>query len=561
MLYAWGDTNVTRARALTQQAAEQETDTGARRQPRSNPTLWAAWLVLAALLAASAVPLARFASTSGAWLEYPYPRAGSEGLILYETLLVKQGGSIYSPITPERFISGPYPPVYYYLVAPMLSGTLPDFSRPGQVGSIFTPGRVVSLVAGVVAAAMVAMLVVVQGGYHRRGRRGWAVGLACGALGGALLLSLPQVTVWATRFRGDMLMVALTAAGLVCIAAGAQAREERPRWLWLWGGAALFALALFTKHTALAGPGAAAAYLLLRDTRTGIKWCVGMAGLVLVPFAALDIATGHWFYLKMVDYHALPLRALTLTRLLEQAFWEDQWPLVVSAVGYVGLVAFVAWRGRRGGEWRRAPLLVALFALAASVTLPTGAVVGADHNHLLLAGLAVAAGAAALAAWTMERMLASGGAYAAVGAVAVAALVLGHVLWTSEPSRWYDADLVVPSTEQQEQLRQIVDNARRYPGTLALSDDPGYVALAAKQTDYDDPFTMTALALSGRWDESVYRDRLRAGEFALLVLSCDVSRPDTCRADTFTPGVLDAIRDGYDILYRDVLFTYVPKPR
>ena len=70
-----------------------------------------------------------------------------------------------------------------------------------------------------------ALLIVLQGGYHRRGRRGWAVGLACGVLGGTLLLSLPQVAVWATRFRGDMLMVALTAGGLVCIAAGAQPGE------------------------------------------------------------------------------------------------------------------------------------------------------------------------------------------------------------------------------------------------------------------------------------------------------------------------------------------------
>jgi hypothetical protein len=333
------------------------------------------------------------------------------------------------------------------------------------------------------------------------------------------------------------------------------------RWPWLWGGAALFALALFTKHTALAGPGAAAAYLLLRDVRVGIKWCAGIAGMVLVPFIALDVATGHWFYLKMVDYHALPLRSLTLTRLLEQAFWEDQWPLILAAAGYVGVTAYTAWRGRSGGAWRRAPVLVALFGLAALVTLPTGAVVGADHNHLLLAGVAVAAGTAALAAWALDRVLLGGGAFAASGGAAVAALVLAHVLWTSEPSRWYDADIVVPGAAQQEQLRQIVDNARRYPGTLAFSDDPGYVALAGKQTDYDDPFTMTALALSGRWDESAYRDRLRAGEFALLVLSCDVTRPDTCRADTFTPGVLEAIRDGYDILYRDVLFTYVPKGR
>ena len=36
-----------------------------------------------------------------------------------------------------------------------------------------------------------------------------------------------------------------------------------------------------------------------------------------------------------------------------------------------------------------------------------------------------------------------------------------------------------------------------------------------------------------------------------------VARP--CRYDTFTPGALDAIAAGYNILFRDVLFTYAPK--
>ena len=72
---------------------------------------------VAGVLILAAIPaLVRFVSTSAAWLDYPYPRPGSEGLILYETLLVKNGADIYAPITPDRFISGPYPPVYYGLL-------------------------------------------------------------------------------------------------------------------------------------------------------------------------------------------------------------------------------------------------------------------------------------------------------------------------------------------------------------------------------------------------------------------------------------------------------------
>jgi hypothetical protein len=148
-------------------------------------------------------------------------------------------------------------------------------------------------------------------------------------------------------------------------------------------------------------------------------------------------------------------------------------------------------------------------------------------------------------------------AYAA-GVVAMLMLV-GYFVFTSEPSSWYNPDLQKPSAQQQEQMRKIEENVRQNPGTVFFADDPGVLALAGKVTPYDDPFTMTALAPQNRWDEASFRDQLRSGKFALLILSCDVTVENGCRGDTFTPGVLDAIRAGYDILFRDVLFTYAPK--
>jgi hypothetical protein len=206
-------------------------------------------------------------------------------------------------------------------------------------------------------------------------------------------------------------------------------------------------------------------------------------------------------------------------------------------------------------------LLIPLFVIAAMITLPTGAVVGADHNHLLMAGLAICAGPGALVADLLRRLtaLSPADALSWASGACVLALIVGYALVTSEPSSWYAPDLTMPSAAQQEQLRKIVQNVRDNPGTLIYADDPGIAALASKTTDYDDPFTMTALAEQGRWDETYFRDSLRSGRFPLLVLSCDVNVPNSCRADTFTPGVLDAIRAGYTVLFRDVLFTYAPR--
>ncbi|HYP39547.1 MAG TPA: hypothetical protein VEX13_04235 [Chloroflexia bacterium] len=553
------------------------------KRPWARIVRWAVWVGMVACAMALLGPLVRFVDTSSAWLNYPYPRPGSEGLILYESLLVKRGGDPYAPITPEQFISGPYPPIYYWLAAATLPQDLPDWSDPDNVTSVFQPGRTISLLAALLAAALLPILILADGGYATMGQRSVLFAGASGVLGGALFLSLPQVLVWATRFRGDMLTIALTAAGLVCIALGGkgsgvsraagitaattpeQHRTPGPWSLipdpWLLLGACLFALAFYTKQTALAGPGAAALYLMLRDWRSGLRWCGVMALAVIVPFVALDVATGHWFYLKMVDYHSLPLSRLTLTRLLEFAFWEDQWPLILAAVGYGLIRLWEALSARRETRVAGAPSLIALFILAAFATLPTGAVVGADHNHLLMSGLAISAGTGGLLAWALVRLESGRGNLLARGVAPIALLlVLIHATMTSAPSSWYGPDLGIPGAAEQEQLRKIVLNVRQNPGSVFFADDPGILALAGKETHYDDPFTMTALAQQGRWDESAYVRMLREGKFGLLVLSCDViNRPDLCRADTLPPGVKDAIRDGYQLLFRDIFFTYAPK--
>jgi hypothetical protein len=524
---------------------------------------WIAWVAAAVLLVLAIGPVARFASTSAGWLNYPYPRPGSEGLILYESLLFKHGGDIYAPITTERFISGPYPPIYYWLAASLLPDTLPDFSTPSTVTSIFEPGRIVSLVSTLLAALLLPVLIIFNGGYARQTRRTILAALLAGLLSAFLFLSLPQVMVWATRFRGDMLMIALTAAGLTCVAIGSsRATFHRVSWLWLLAAALLFSLAFFTKQTALAGPMAAALYLLLRNWRTGLRWCVAMGLLVLVPFAVLDFATNHWFYLKMVTYHSLPLRGLTLTRLLQFAFWEDQWPLILLALTQAALVLVPPLRSLRQHPIDTRPFLIPIFTLSAAATLPTGAVVGADHNHLLMSGLAIAAATGALLAQILvpfTAIIACPTTPRWAATVTALALVAIYILFTSPPSAWYDPDLTKPTPDQQEQLRKIVLNVSNNPGSLFFSDDPGLLALAGKQTTYDDPFTMTALAPQNRWDETAYRNHLAHGDFALLLLSCDVTLPNTCRADTFTPGVLDAIRSGYALLFRDIIFTYAPK--
>ena len=532
------------------------------------------------------------------WLPYPYPRAGSEGLMLYETLLMRRGESLYGPITPDRFISGPYPPLYYLLAGWLLP--------PGTAN--FTEGRTLSLWAALLVAAVLVALVAVGGWGLGAGREQGArsneqgsgadgdkqphssfliphssflvtipsplAAIVAGLLGAGLWLIQPPVLIWATRFRADMLMMACTALGLLAVAAGTHRRDPaRPLHPLTWLAIPLFALAIFTKQTALWGPLAAGLFLLVRRPRSAIIWGLVLLLAVGIPFALLDLATDHGFYLKMVVYHRLPYSLPTLRRLAE-AFVEDHGFLFLVAAGYA------AWRllTRR--------LDLATCALLAGVAvLPTAGVVGADSNHLLFLGFACAWCAAAaltgLGGWALGTGRQPGASEGKrshssfliphssapfpilrpLSTIVAFLLLLGYVVQVRDPAGWYGADLRRPSAAEQEQLRKIIANVRENPGQHYFADDPGLLALAGKDTDYDDPFTMTALAVDGGWDQGAFVQRLQTGRFPLVLLAGDAFDPaHPLRSDILTPQMLAALQAGYTLLFRDVYYTYAPRP-
>jgi hypothetical protein len=495
---------------------------------------------------------AAFVDNANRWLPYPYPRPGSEGLMLYETLLMRQGGDLYGPITPDRFISGPYPPVYYWLAGQVM----PDV--PG-----FFDGRSLSMWAALAAAAAALLTVLVTTlatapAPPRPGRGATLlIGLAAGLAAAGLWLAAPPVLIWATRFRADMLMMAFMAAGLACVALGsppsAAAPPQSARALLVWAAIPLFVLALYTKQTALAGPAAAAAYLLVRDWRRGLAWVGGLLIVGGIPFLALDLASSHWFYLKMIVYHNLPWSRSTFTRLID-AWQQDHLLLILAALAY-GLWLL----------WRRRNDLIAWYLLATLALLPTAGVVGADHNHLLAVDLALAlAGGAGLAAAGTRLVAGWPGRAAwrpALALVAGTVACAGFLVMAAEPAGWYDPDLVTPSAAQQTQLHKIVEMVRQSPPGSYLADDPGLLALAGKSTPYDDLFTITALAADRRWDAGALEAQLQRGAFPLILLAGDVADHAgvPLRSDILTDPMRGALQHGYRILYRDIYFTYVPK--
>ena len=239
-------------------------------------------------------------------------------------------------------------------------------------------------------------------------------------------------------------------------------------------GAALFSLAFFTKQTALAGPIAAALYLVVRDWRLGLKWCVVMFLAVVVPFAALDLATDHWFYLKMVVYHSLPFSRTTLTRLLQYAFWDNEWPLILLALGYSIFMLVRLVRLWRSGETWRVPCSSPCSSWRRSLPFQRAGSSARTTITCSCPGWPSVRARVQCCARSISGEWELRPAFAVPAAAATLLLLLGYVLFTSQPSFWYAPDLTMPTAAQQEQLRKIAQYIKTTPGEPSSRTIPAW---------------------------------------------------------------------------------------
>ena len=552
-------------------------------------------------IAVAAVPRWQaFATATSDWLDYPFMRDGSsEGLIQHETGLIQQGGAlaIYSPVTPERFTSAPYPPLFYWLNAAVSPKPAALAARAARIvadvqaknvapptDSPFGAGRRISLIAALAAALFIALLVYVSS-------QNRLFGLIGGLIGGGLWLTLPAVSVWATRVRADMLMTALQMAALVVIA-----RWPR-RWpVIFFGGAPLLALALFTKQTALAAPLAVFLFLVWQGYGARQKgWrpyapvlalLGGLALWVGVPFLIMDILSGNELLLRLVVYHALPWQGRNFGTYFDLFWHENLGLLIVGLLAGIGFFTTEAQKyredkrrgdkhgnaeGRRpdgggkgkreGGAERRTAIAGRMggklppIALFSALPLLYGlGVAGADHNHLLPLEAMACAGAGWAVAWLaavaqVRRVL------LALPVVALG-LLLAQAAIFSQPQPLYSVALRVPNAKVQSQYTQILANAAVQPGPI-LSSEAGWSVLAGKDTPYNDLFTLNALADKGTYSREGFLTSIRNGVYSVILTESDLKQRN--RSDVWPPEVGSAITERYVLRFRDAWFTYAPK--
>ena len=454
---------------------------------------------------------------------YPYGLGNGEGFVLDSSMDVAEGRSPYRTLDDYPLTVGNYPPLFYWL----------NGLAVRILGPTYAAGRAISVASALATALLLAYLAASITGEP-----------VAGALSALIFLTQPTVRTVAVVCRVDMLAGALAFGGL---AAAPRLKGRRG----LWVPAALFSLALATKHSAVFALAAAFLGIAFYDLRRSLKIAGLTLGLTLAWLAGGLALYGPVMLLNLGPYTATPLKLSTALPYLSYLPKEH-------LPGLVALPVATVWAVRRGGVERTTAVLYGWVSLASLVML------GKSGSSLLYLteftiALALAVGLAAGRILEAADQMELRRGLAAVAAVSAALLVLrapppanpaarpllvARALWA------YDF-----STQQADDEAMIALIAAAEGPVLAESPD---LVLAAGKPLVANPFILSLMARMGRWDEGRLLDDLARRRFAAVQLDSPALEPaegpltaderhriDLTR-ERFSPAVLKAIGRYYD---------------
>ena len=281
----------------------------------------------------SVAALAGFLFVAASRMSYPFALEWMESGTYLHVLQVLQGKPLYAAPSYE-FIAMMYPPLYYYVAAPLAS----------VIHNIMLSMRLVSVGSSLVAFAM--LYGVGRARQLPRSLSFLAVGFAVAAY--------KATGFWFDIGRVDMLFLALLLLAYLLVTIG----PGREVFIGIAAGAALFLAFTAKQQAVVAYPFLVACLLLERRLKKALAFGVSAAILMGLFFVASNVTTEGWFqfYLLTLPMSApSPLSGFTVTWqiLLAPSFW----PLVALAI--FGAILALAVQHRR----QNMPRLISLSLL------------------------------------------------------------------------------------------------------------------------------------------------------------------------------------------------------
>ena len=433
---------------------------------------------------------------------HPYSLDYGEPVVELGVRALLEGGHLYRPIGSSPLTLLPYNPLYPYGAA-LLSSLDPD--------RILAAGRTLSVVAALVVCIVV----------YRLARR---IGTApeCAAALALLFLSDPLIARWSMLMKSDLTALALEWAGLALLL-GSLDGPAGPRRAGRVGGTILLVGAFLAKQTyILSAPVYALALWRKQGAPSALRWSLVYAGLLAGTVLALEVSTRgaygqNAYTANLLSYHPQLAFGHAWIYLRHHAL-----PVVLALVALAGSCGSAATRGDRTLSG-----LVLYLALSAGWGALAGKV-GAAENYFLQLTPALYLLSAALLRLPVPRVLVM---------AAFAAWALLNAAGAGGALEKLSRDM----SDQRRDLAPLVEALSRTRGEV-LSEDLSILIRAGKSVLYS-PFEYTQLARSGRWDEGPFVERIRRGEFELLLFQTNVFAVE--ESQRYSRRFVAAVRERY----------------
>jgi hypothetical protein len=230
------------------------------------------------------------------------------------------------------------------------------------------------------------------------------------------------------------------------------------------------------------------------------------------------------------------------------------WPLMLLSLGTL----IVALRESRTSPITHRCFTVATFcasyALLGTLTLVGAGAKGSHHNHLLEPQLALTLAGCSIAGMHTHRLRALFNPQQFAAGLLVVGLLVAQLWILRDRPDWYGGEFDLRHANGARFVTLIMSQ----PGEV-LADDVGLLLAAGRPLRYNDPATMGPAVQSGLWDQRVLLEEIAKQRFSLVLMPFDASQVHIDPSGRWTPEFVAALRTHYRILYRDVLFSYVPR--
>ncbi len=458
---------------------------------------WAHSIPVIVLFLVLAVALGRWTWLATRAMAFPYPLDYGEGPLLDQVARLVLHTPLYrADLSSPPYTVANYPPLYPAVLTPFYLA----------FGPAYWYGRLTSWVSILAAAALTGAVV------HRFTRDTGAA-----LVSAALLLTIPYAAYWSVLFRIDCLALATSLAGLLLLLrSGGRVRG-------VVAAAFFMVAAVFVRQSyGLAAPAAAVAWLVASGHRRGLAYFLGVAaGLGGVLFLVLEVATHGGFSHNIVVANVNEYRP---ARVAEH--FRD-----LATLAPVLLVFGAASLGPRVQEARAERVFLGTYLGAAVVSALTIGKVGSNVNYFLELSVALCLATG----WGLARMKPGWKGAAAVGLLAVQVVIF------------------IPRTEayfgrseariaHKDALDGLADLIHEADGPVLADSDLGFLPLDHRPI-YFQPFELTQLARSGRWDPAPLAREVLTGRFPLILLHNPEEKE--VLLERWPRMVLEALRTAY----------------